>query len=144
LAFYFEVNRMTHRPKLVAVTGLSKGAGASTIAAGLAASLSEGGSGKVLLVDEQLDPKRFYDLVSQFKESDFDYVIFDLPFLSNISPTLAMAGFVDKVLLVVEAEKNNGDTVKRAYEQLAAANARVSVVFNKSRPYGPKWLECEV
>jgi ATPases involved in chromosome partitioning len=98
----------------------------------------------VLLVDEQLDPKRFYDLVSQFKESDFDYVIFDLPFLSNISPTLAMAGFVDKVLLVVEAEKSNGDTVKRAYEQLAAANARVSVVFNKSRPYGPKWLECEV
>ena len=144
LAFYFEINRMTHRPKLVAVTGLSKGAGASTIAAGLAASLSEGGSGKVLLVDEQLDPKRFYDLVSQFKESDFDYVIFDLPFLSNISPTLAMAGFVDKVLLVVEAEKSNGDTVKRAYEQLAAANARVSVVFNKSRPYGPKWLECEV
>jgi succinoglycan biosynthesis transport protein ExoP len=144
LAFYFEINRMTHKPKLVAVTGLSKGAGASTVAVGLAASLSEGGSGNVLLVDEQLDPKRFYDLVSQFKESDFDYVIFDLPFLSNTSPTLAMAGFVDKVLLVVEAEKSNRDTVKRAYEQLAAAKARVSVVFNKSRPYGLKWLECEV
>jgi polysaccharide biosynthesis transport protein len=144
LAFYFEINRMTHRPKLVAVTGLSKGAGASTIAVGLAASLSEGGGGKVILVDEQLDPKRFYDLVSQFRESDFDYVIFDLPFLSNTSPTLAMAGFVDKVLLVVEAEKSNRDTVKRAYEQLAAAKARVSVVFNKSRPYGLKWLECEV
>jgi polysaccharide biosynthesis transport protein len=144
LVFYFEINRMTHRPKLVAVTGLSKGAGASTLAVGLAASLSKGGDGKVLLVDEQLDPKRFYDLVSQFKESDFDYVIFDLPFLSNTSPTLAMAGFVDKVLLVVEAEKSNRDTVKRAYEQLAAAKARVSVVFNKSRPYGLKWLECEV
>jgi predicted nucleic acid-binding Zn-ribbon protein len=144
LAFYFEINRMTHKPKLVAVTGLSKGAGASTLAAGLAASLSEGGKGKVLLVDEQPDPKRFYDLISQFKESDFDYVIFDLPFLSNTSPTLAMAGFVDKVLLVVEAEKNNRDTVKRAYEQLAAVKARVSVVFNKSRPTGPKWLECEV
>src|SRR5258708_31033994 len=89
-------------------------------------------------------PNRCNDLVYEFKEIDCDYVNFDLPFLSNISPTLAMAGFVDKVLLVVEAEKSNGDTVKRAYEQLAAANARVSVVFNKSRPYGPKWLECEV
>jgi polysaccharide biosynthesis transport protein len=144
LVFYFEVNRMTYKPKLVAVTGLSKGAGSSTLAAGLAASLSEAGDGKVLLVDEQLDPKRFYHLISQFKASDFDYVIFDLPFLSNTSPTLAMAGFVDKVLLVVEAEKSNRDVVKRAYEQLAAAKARVSVVFNKSRPTGPKWLECEV
>lgn len=143
LVFYFEIHRMTHRPKLVAVTGLSKGAGASTLAAGLAASLSKGGDGKVLLVDEQLDPKRFYELVSQFKESDFDYVIFDLPFLSDTSPTLAMAGFVDKVLLVVEAERSNRDAVKRAYEHLAAAKARVSVVFNKSRRTGPKWLEVE-
>jgi uncharacterized protein involved in exopolysaccharide biosynthesis len=144
LASYFEINRMTHKPKLVAVTGLSKGAGASTLAMGLAASLSEGGDGKVLLVDEQLDPKRFYDLISQFKDSDYDYVVFDWPFLSSTSPTLAMAGFVDKVLLVVEAEKSNRDAVKRAYEHLAAAKARVSVIFNKSRRTGLKWLECEV
>jgi succinoglycan biosynthesis transport protein ExoP len=143
LAFYFEINRMTHKPKLVGVTGLSQGAGASTIAAGLAASLSEAGDGKVLLVDEQLDPKRFFHLISQFKVSDFDYVIFDLPFLSETSPTLFMAGFVNKILLVVEAEKSSRDTVKRAYEHLVAAQARVSVVFNKSRPTGPKWLECE-
>jgi succinoglycan biosynthesis transport protein ExoP len=144
LAFYFEINRMTHKPKLVAVTGLSQGAGASTLAAGLAASLSEAGDGKVLLVNKQLDPKRFFHLISQFKASNFDYVIFDLPFLSDTSPTLAMAGFVDKILLVVEAEKSSRDTVKRAYEHLVAARARVSVVFNKSRPTGPKWLECEV
>ena len=144
LASYFEINRMTHKPKLVAVTGLSKGAGASTLAMGLAASLSEGGDGKVLLVDEQLDPKRFYDLISQFKDSDYDYVVFDWPFLSSTSPTLAMAGFVDKVLLVVEAEKSNRDAVKRAYEHLAAAKASVSVIFNKSRRTGLKWLECEV
>jgi Mrp family chromosome partitioning ATPase len=42
---------MNHKPKLVAVTGCSKGAGSSTIAAGLAAALSETGDGKVLLVD---------------------------------------------------------------------------------------------
>jgi hypothetical protein len=144
LIFYFQLNRMTHKPKLVAVTGLSKGAGASTLAAGLAASLSEEGRGKVILVDEQPDLKRFYRLVSEFKGSEYDYVIFDLPSLSNTSPTVAMAGFLDKVLLVVEAEKSNRDAVKRAYEKLAAGHARVSVVFNKSRPTGLKWLECEV
>jgi polysaccharide biosynthesis transport protein len=144
LAFYFEIHRMTHKPKLVAVTGLSKGAGASTLAAGLAAALSEGGNEKVLLVDEPLDPKRFYDLISEFKASEFDYVIFDMPFLSETSPTLAMAGFVDKVLLVIEAGKNNRELVKRAYSQLTAARARVSAVFNKSRSYGPKWVEAEL
>jgi uncharacterized protein involved in exopolysaccharide biosynthesis len=144
LAFYFELNQMTHKPKLVAMTGLSKGAGTSTLAAGLADTLSEGGGGKVLLVDKQLDPKRFYDSIRGFKSSDFDYVIFDMPSLSETSPTLAMAGFVDKVLLVVEAEKSNRDLVKRAYAQLAATKARVSVVFNKSRSYGPKWLEAEL
>jgi hypothetical protein len=45
---YFERNRMTHKPKLVGVTGLSNGVGTSTLAAGLAASLSEMGDGKVL------------------------------------------------------------------------------------------------
>ena len=51
LVLYFEFNRMHHKPKLVAVTGCSEGAGASTLAAGLAAALSETGDGKVLLVD---------------------------------------------------------------------------------------------
>jgi uncharacterized protein involved in exopolysaccharide biosynthesis len=51
LVLYFELNRLNHKPKLVAVTGCSEGAGASTLAGGLAAALSETGDGKVLLVD---------------------------------------------------------------------------------------------
>lgn len=51
MIFNFEVNNLTHKPKLVAVTGLSAGAGASTIAAGLAKSFSEMNGVKVLLVD---------------------------------------------------------------------------------------------
>jgi hypothetical protein len=49
--FNFGINNITHKPKLVGVTGLSKGAGASTIAAGLAAAFSENRGAKVLLVD---------------------------------------------------------------------------------------------
>ena len=51
LVTYFESINLTRKPKLVAVTSTDKGAGVSTIAAGLAASLSETGDGRVLLVD---------------------------------------------------------------------------------------------
>jgi hypothetical protein len=50
---------------------------------------------------------------------------------------------MDTMLLIVEAEKSNRYVVKRAYTQLAA-KTNVSVVFNKSRSYGPKWLEGEI
>jgi uncharacterized protein involved in exopolysaccharide biosynthesis len=143
LGLYFEVNQMTHKPKLVAVTGLAKNAGASTLAAGLAATLTDTSDGKVLLVDKPVAPKRIYDMMAQFKASDLDYVVFDMPSLGEGSATLPLAGFMDKVLLVVEAEKSNGDAVKRAYSQLAAKTS-VSVIFNKSRSYGLKWLEGEV
>jgi hypothetical protein len=50
---------------------------------------------------------------------------------------------MDKVLLVVEAEKNNRDLVARGYSELAAGRANVSVILNKVRSYTPKWLEVE-
>lgn len=55
LILYFEVKGLTHKPKLVAITGASIGAGVSTTAVGLAASLSETGDGNVLLVDMNLE-----------------------------------------------------------------------------------------
>jgi Mrp family chromosome partitioning ATPase len=48
---YFEVRNLNHKPKLVALTACDDGAGVSTLAAGLAASLSRTGDGSVLLVD---------------------------------------------------------------------------------------------
>jgi uncharacterized protein involved in exopolysaccharide biosynthesis/Mrp family chromosome partitioning ATPase len=143
LGLFFELNNMSHKPKLVAVTGLEKNAGASTLATGLAAALGEGADGKVLLVDKPVAPKKFYNMLKDLKASDLDYVVFDMPSLGNTSATLPLAGFMDTVLLVVEAEKSNGDAVKRAYAQLAA-KTNVSVVFNKSRRYGPKWLQGEL
>jgi polysaccharide biosynthesis transport protein len=143
LGLFFELNNMSHKPKLVAVTGLAKNAGASTLAAGLASTLSEGTDGKVLLVDKPVSPKRFYSMLTDFKASSLDYVVFDMPSLGGTSSTLPLAGFMDTVLLVVEAGKSDRDAVKRAYAQLAA-KTKVSVVFNKTRSYGPKWLEGEV
>lgn len=182
---YFESVNLNHKPKLVAVTGLSRGAGITTTATGLARSLSETGEGNVLLVDMNVNqgaaqqftqgkaicgidqllearenaaieenlfivtenpqserlsrnmPQRFTKLVPQLKASDFDYIIFDMPPVSQISITPRLAGFMDMVLLVVESEKTDRDLVQRATELLAQTRAHVGVVLNKTRNYVP-------
>jgi uncharacterized protein involved in exopolysaccharide biosynthesis len=48
---YFESRNLTHKPKLVAMTGLGPDSGVTTMATGLARCLSETGDGNVLLVD---------------------------------------------------------------------------------------------
>jgi uncharacterized protein involved in exopolysaccharide biosynthesis/Mrp family chromosome partitioning ATPase len=192
LGLYFELNHLTHKPKLVGVTGFSEDAGTSTLAAGLAASLSETNDGKVLLVDVNLGPeevhpffkgkpayslkaalkpngaiasasdnlylatvgspnagpaqlglKKFFDMMPNLKASDFDYIIFDMPPLEQTSPTWGMAAFMDKLLLVVEAEKNNREFIKRSYGKLIAERNNLAVVVNKTRSYVPKWLDAE-
>jgi len=55
LMTYFELNNLTHKPKLVAIAGCAEGAGVTTLAAGLAATLSETSDGNVLLVDMNLE-----------------------------------------------------------------------------------------
>jgi uncharacterized protein involved in exopolysaccharide biosynthesis/Mrp family chromosome partitioning ATPase len=192
LGLYFELTQLTHKPKLVGVASFSEEAGTSTLAAGLAASLSETNDGKVLLVDVNLGPqevhpffkgkpayalnaalkpddtiasasenlylatvgspnsgpaqlglKRFFDMMPNLKASDFDYIIFDMPPLEQTSPTWGMAAFMDKLLLVVEAEKNNRDVIKRGYRKLVAERDNVAVVINKTRSYIPKSLDAE-
>jgi polysaccharide biosynthesis transport protein len=193
IGLYFELHQLTHKPKLVGVTSFSSGAGTSTLAAGLAAALSETDDGKVLLVDVNLGPgdvhpffkgkpayslttalqssepidsasdnlylarvgnsqagpaqlglKKFFDLMPNLKASDFDYIIFDMPPLTSTSQTWGMAGFMDKLLLVVEAEKSNRDLVKRGYAKLMAERENVSVVLNKTRSFIPKSLDDEI
>ncbi len=189
LISYFEVNNLNHKPKLVAVTGSAQGSGTTTIAAGLAASLSETGDGNVLLIDmnigaravrqqfyngkpsceldaalanetrdsamvqnnlyvvsgrangDQLSrmlPKRFANLLPKLKASDYDYIIFDMPPIGRTGVTQRLAGFMDMMLLVVEAEKTSRDVVRQTGALLAESKANVSVVLNKTRTYIPK------
>ena len=91
----------------------------------------------------QLGLKKFFDMMPNLKASDFDYIIFDMPPLGQTSPTIGMAGFMDKVLLVVEAEKNGREAVKRGFEALTSQRDNISVVFNKARTYVPKWLNSD-
>ena len=91
----------------------------------------------------QLGLKKFFDMMPNLKASDFDYIIFDMPPLDQTSPTWGMAAFMDKLLLVVEAEKNNRELLSAATGSWIAERNNVAVVVNKSRSYVPKWLDSE-
>lgn len=82
-------------------------------------------------------PQRFTKLVPKLKASDFDYIIFDLPPISQISITPRLAGFMDMVLLVIEAEKTDRDLVQRATTLLGQSKTHVGAILNKARNHGP-------
>lgn len=190
---YFDVEGMTHKPKLVAVTSCSEGAGVSSVASGLAASLSETGEGNVLLVDmrgrkgaahafyqgkpavgladalenetrtnaqvqeklyvvstdaadqrlQRIMPRQFSHFVPKLKASDYEYIIFDMPPVGQISITGKVAKFMDMVLMVIESEKTDKDVARKAGALLAESNANVATVLNKRKPYVPGWLQQE-
>jgi Mrp family chromosome partitioning ATPase len=92
----------------------------------------------------QLGLKKFFELMPNLKASDFDYIIFDMPPLSQTSPTIGMAGFMDKLLLVVDAEQTNREIVRRGYSALVNIRNNVSVVLNKTQHYTPKWADDDI
>lgn len=186
---FFEMNRIVRVPKLIAVTGISRGAGASTLAAGLAAALSRDGDGKVLMVDMNIEHgashpffagrpssglshaleasrdlkpaadnlflavsdsgdhrtlstsvQKLARMIPDIKMGEFDYVIFDMPPLTQTSPTAVVSGLMDKVLVVVAPETGTPEDIQRGYRDLTAARANTSFIFNQARSYGPEAL----
>jgi Mrp family chromosome partitioning ATPase len=89
-------------------------------------------------------PKRFSHLVPMMKASDYDYIIFDMPPVTQISITPRLARFMDMVLLVVESEKTNREAAKKAAAMLSETKANVGVVLNKSRSYIPRRLQQDI
>jgi succinoglycan biosynthesis transport protein ExoP len=187
---YFGSINLVHKPKLVAVTGLGRDTGVTTLAAGLARSFSEIGEGNVLLVDmtqgqgsaqqfhkgtpvdidQLLDtkgsafvrshlyvvtesssserlakgmPQRFNQLIPKLKASDFDYIIFDMPPVNQISITPRLANFMDMMLLVLESEKADRDLAQKASDLLAKSKTPVGVVLNKNKSYVPARIHQE-
>jgi MinD-like ATPase involved in chromosome partitioning or flagellar assembly len=89
-------------------------------------------------------PKRFKHLVPKLRASDYDYIIFDMPPVSQISATPRLARFMDMVFLVVESEKTDRDVVKRASALLAESKCNLGVILNKNKAYVPKLLQQEL
>jgi len=188
LMTYFEGNNLEHkRPKLVGLTACARGSGVTTLARGLAASLSRVGTGNVLFVDmngEQGSAQPFQDgnglcglpealesrrrdaqveqnlyvacvpqngggkakvtpnglaqLMPQISASDYDYIIFDFPPVSQTNSTARFAGYMDLTLLVVEAEKTAQQSAVKANALMTDARARVAAVLNKCHKYVPE------
>ena len=86
-------------------------------------------------------PNRFNHIVPKLKASDFDYIIFDMPEVSPISPTPRLAGFMDTMLVVIESEKTSIDVAEKATELLKNSNAHVGAILNKTKRYVPTKLE---
>ncbi len=195
LIMYFELKEMYHKPKLVGITSTHHGSGVSSIAAGLAESLSETGDGNVLLVDmnpehgptmypfyrgksgcglsEALDqqqrdaaqvqenlyvvtlgraegervgvvPRRFASLLPKMKASDYDYIIFDMPPVSQTSVTAKVAGLLDMTFLVMEAERTHTEQARRCVAMLAESRAKITAVLNRLHNYVPARLQPDI
>jgi uncharacterized protein involved in exopolysaccharide biosynthesis/Mrp family chromosome partitioning ATPase len=86
-------------------------------------------------------PQRFSRLTPKLKSSAFDYIIFDLPAISPTSITPRLAGFMDMVLLVVQAGTTDQDVLRRATAMLTESAAPIGVVLNQTRNYVPTWLQ---
>lgn len=85
-------------------------------------------------------PMHLQELMPHFVRSDYDYIIFDMPMLDRISPTLAMAGLLDKVMLVLDADRTNRESLTWGYNELLRGRSDVTCVFNKVRSHAPKWI----
>jgi Mrp family chromosome partitioning ATPase len=88
-------------------------------------------------------PKRFASLVPKLKASDYDYIIFDMPPVSQTSMTSRLAGLMDMTLLVIESEKTDRDAVQQAKALLSLSKTTVGAVLNKTRRYIPARLHRE-
>jgi polysaccharide biosynthesis transport protein len=104
------------------------------------ASMQEESSSETL----KIAPTGFTHLMPKIKGSDYDYIIFDMPPVSATSATPRMTGYMDIVLLVLEAERTGQQTAARASTLMREARANVAAVLNKCRPYVPAMLGQEL
>ena len=92
---------------------------------------------------ELLSSNRMDQAIESLRKQ-YDYIIFDLPPIVEVSDTLAIAQKVDGVLVVVRQNHCNRIALNMTLRQLAFVDAKVlGVVFNavadEGRPYGRKY-----
>ena len=72
---------------------------------------------------------------------EYNHIIFDLPAVQDHAPAMQIAGLMDGVIMVVEAEKTRWEVANRAKEDLLQANSKlIGVILNKRQMHIPDWL----
>ena len=90
-----------------------------------------------------LDRRGVNELVRSL-EADFGLIVVDLP-PTESSVCFAVAGLLDGVLLITEAERTRRNVAARAQQRLIQAQANVlGVILNKHRQYIPTWLNARL
>jgi len=82
----------------------------------------------------------FCDLMPGLKMSEYDYVIFDLPPITQTSGSIRLASQMERTLLVVEAEKTAKASIKKTKSLLTGTKTQLYAVLNKANSYGPKGM----
>jgi capsular exopolysaccharide synthesis family protein len=84
---------------------------------------------------------RFVELVDEFRRA-FDVVIFDAAALLPSADALTLASRVDRVVIVVRAERTTSELLARAKDELENIGASIfGIVLNRKKSYGPRWLQ---
>ncbi|MFO1497467.1 MAG: Wzz/FepE/Etk N-terminal domain-containing protein [Verrucomicrobiota bacterium] len=83
---------------------------------------------------------KFTRVIPQLTASDYDYIIFDMPEVNQISITPRLAKHMDLMLLVVEAERAHRNAVKVAGSLLTESTSNIAVVLNNFKAALPKSL----
>jgi len=103
------------------------------------ATLNDGANDKLVKVL----PTRFNQLMPRLKASDYDYIIFDMPPVTQTSATPRLSSYMDLALLVLESEKTSQHSAIRASALMREARANVAAVLNKHRSHVPAVLSQE-
>jgi polysaccharide biosynthesis transport protein len=89
-------------------------------------------------------PTKFNHLVPKLKASDYDYIIFDMPPISQTSATPRLASYMDITLLVLESERTGQQLASRASALMRESRANMAAVLNKYRAHVPARLSQEL
>ena len=80
-------------------------------------------------------------VIKQTADGAYDFIVLDMPPVSDTSLAVRMPGMIHAAVLVIEAEKVNEEIACRARDLLLREKINLAgLVLNRRRNYVPKWL----
>jgi len=89
-------------------------------------------------------PKKLANLVPEIRKSNYDYIIFDLPPVTQTSVSARVSGLMDTTVMVLESEKTQEELARQAVKLLQESNTELVAVLNKHKRYLPNNLESDL
>jgi Mrp family chromosome partitioning ATPase len=89
-------------------------------------------------------PKKLANLVPEIRKSNYDYIIFDLPPVTQTSVAARVSGLMDTTVMVLESEKTQTELARQAVRLLEESNTELVAVLNKHKRYLPQNLETDL